>query len=77
MTLNELSPAYRESAELIGQRLAELRLARRETRDEKTRAALQRRILDLKPLYTQCRELAVLTAHYYDRSFTRHEKYTL
>ena len=34
-------------------------------------AALRRRIGELQ------RELAALTAHYYDRSYHRHERYTL
>ena len=77
MTLAQLSPAYEESAAALGARLKELRQARRESADPEVQRRLGRRILELKPLYTQCRELAQLTAHYYDRSFYRNEKYTL
>ena len=77
MTLAELSPAYLDSAQQIGQRLKQLRQAYHATQDEEQRRCYQRRILELKPIYTQCRELAALTAHYYDRSFCRNAKYTL
>ena len=38
---------------------------------------LRRRIAELTPILTQMNELAELTAHYYDRSYHKHEKYTL
>lgn len=38
---------------------------------------LKRRITDLMPLLQEARDLALLTAHYYDRSYYRNEKYTL
>ena len=34
-------------------------------------------LLELTPLLQETRELAALTAHYYDRSYHRHERYTL
>lgn len=77
MTLAQLSPYYQESAALIGQRLKELRQARRQSDDEAHQKVLERRISELKPIYTECRELARLTAHYYDRSFYRNAKYSL
>ena len=77
MTLAQLSPYYQHSAALIGGRLKELRLLQREATNEEDRRRLERRILELKPLYTECRELARLTANYYDRSFYRNAKYTV
>ena len=77
MTLAQLSPYYQESADLIGTRLKELRAARHQTENEAYQKSLDRRILELKPIYTECRELARLTAHYYDRSFYRNAKYSL
>jgi hypothetical protein len=77
MTLRELSPAYREAAELLARRIRELRLAVEETEDPVEKWNLRRRILELKPLLTQMRELAELTEHYYDRGFWRDEKYTV
>ena len=77
MTLAQLSPYYQESADLIGTRLKELRTERRQTEDEAYQKSLDRRILELKPIYTECRELARLTAHYYDRSFYHDKQYCL
>ena len=39
--------------------------------------ALRRRIAELTPLLQETRELAALTARYYDRSYHRHERYTI
>jgi UDP-N-acetyl-D-mannosaminuronate dehydrogenase len=38
---------------------------------------LERRIRDLQPLLRQSRELAELTARYYERGYHRSEKYTV
>ena len=35
--------------------------------------ALRRRLLELQPLLRQCRQLAQVTAHYYDRSDRSHD----
>ena len=49
----------------------------REQEDEAERYALRRRIAELTPLLQETRELAALTARYYDRSYHRHERYTI
>ena len=54
-----------------------MRQAARELKDEEDRRLLRRRITELTPLLQETRELAALTAHYYDRSYHRHERYTL
>ena len=77
MTLSELSVEYGNSAELITQRLRLLREMERLCTDEVERQHLHRRILELRPLLQQCRELQRLTAHYYDRSYYRDGKYCL
>ena len=76
MTLRELSPAYREAAELLSRRIRELQQAAAKTEDPEELWHLRRRIQDLRPLLTQSRELAELTEHYYDRGYWRSEKYT-
>ena len=76
-TLQELSESYAYSAELLSRRLAQLRQEEREARDESQRFSLHRRILDLEPLLRQCRQLHRLTAHYYDRSYYRDERFTV
>ena len=76
MTLLEMSALYAESAAALRRRIGELRQAARELKDE-DRRLLRRRITELTPLLQETRELAALTAHYYDRSYHRHERYTL
>ena len=41
------------------------------------RRALEGRARLLEGMLREMRELAVLTAHYYDRSYHKHERYTL
>ena len=77
MTLLEMSVEYGKSADLIARRLRLLRELERRCTDETERTHLHRRILDLRPMQQQCRDLQKLTAHYYDRSFTRDERYCL
>ena len=77
MTLRELSPAYREAAELLSRRIRQLQLAASKTKDPEELWRLRRRIGDLKPILTQMRELAELTEHYYARGYWRSEKYSL
>ena len=77
MTLAEMSRLYTESAAAIRQRIAELRRSAREQDSEEESRALRRRIAELTPLLQETRELAALTARYYDRSYHRHERYTI
>ena len=77
MTLLELSEQYEFSSQLLRQRIAVLRKMAQEATDEEARRRLQRRVHDLQPLLSQCRQIRDLTAHYYERSFHRHENYTL
>jgi len=77
MTLLELSEQYAHSAHLLRMRIRTLRQMERTAEDEETRKRLHRRIADLQPMLTQCRQLQLLTAHYYERSFHRNERYTL
>lgn len=77
MTLMELSAAYADSAARIRVRMAELRAAAKEAPDPETARALRSRMAALTPLLREMRELSELTAHYYDRSYHKHERYTL
>ena len=76
MTLAEMSGLYAESAAVLRQRIVYLRQSAGEM-DGAERCALQRRIAELTPLLQEARELAALTARYYDRSYHRHERYTI
>ncbi len=77
MTLFEMSASYRDSAAAIHGRIVELRGLERAQTDPEAAFRLRRRIDELTPLWREARELAALTAHYYDRSYHKHEKYTL
>ena len=77
MTLLELSAQYAADADTIRRRIAELRAAERAAGDLEEARRLRQRIVSLQPLLQEMRELAVLTARYYDRSYHKHEKYTL
>ena len=68
---------YAAAAELISRRLALLRQAQRDATDPLRRAALERRIAALRPLLRECRQLQRLTAHYYDRSYCRDQRYRI
>ena len=77
MTLLELSADYRQSADLLRGRIAELRAAAKAQEDPDLARRLRLRAEGLVPLLREMRELAVLTARYYDRSYHNHDKYTL
>ena len=77
MTLLEMSVYYAESAALIRTRIAELTAAEKAETDPIAARRLRLRAETLRPLLREMRELAVLTARYYDRSYHKHEKYTL
>ena len=49
----------------------------RQLSDPEEVRALRARIAALDPLLREAKALAELTAHYYDRSYHNHEKYTL
>lgn len=76
MTLYEMSFVYREDALRFRMRITELREAEKTAAPEEG-AVLRRRIRDLQGLLRQCRELADLTAHYYERGYHRNDKYSI
>ena len=77
MTLAEMSLDYRASEERIRQRVRTLREEERHTGDREAAWRLRQRVAALLPILRETRELAALTAHYYDRSYHKHERYTL
>lgn len=76
MKLSDLAQGYAESEKLIGARLKELRAEARATDDPALKKQLERRILELKPLYTEVRDIKKICLYYYERSFWRNGKYT-
>lgn len=77
MTLLEMSIYYTESADALRARILELRTAARQQTDPLEARLLYQRIDTLMPLLREMRELSNLTTHYYDRSYHKHERYTL
>ena len=77
MTLYEISLDYQDSAAVLQLRLRELRAERAGCRTPRQVKAMDRRIRTLTPLLQQCRELAQLTEHYYERGCCRNERYRL
>ncbi len=73
MKLAEMSPLYEDSAQRIQVRMEELRLRLRTTEDPDSVRCLRQRLTELQPMLRQCRQLARLTAHYYDRSDRYHD----
>lgn len=67
MTLLEMSVHYAERAAALRGRIVELRLLERQTADREAAMDLRRRVAALVPLWQEARDLARLTAHYYDR----------
>ncbi len=67
MTLLELSLEYEASAELLRQRIRQLRRALAQEQDPEALFRLRRRIAALMPMLTQMNQLAELTARYYER----------
>ena len=77
MLLSEMSLEYKKSQLAFHARIKELQAAAKAETDPRKAAVLQSRIRDLEPLRREARELAELTARYYERGYYRNEKYTL
>lgn len=77
MTLMEMSVSYARSADALRCRITELRQAAGTVQDPELARALRLRVEELLPLLREMRELSVVTARYYDRSYHKHERYTL
>lgn len=76
MSLENLSAEYQHSAQLIKNRLAELRAELKKTTDPAEVWNLKRRIRELTPMLTEMNDLAELTARYYEKGYFRNEKYS-
>jgi len=77
MTLKEMSKDYAYSAALLRKRLRLLRGMLAVETDPERIWQLKQRIARLMPMLTEMRELAELTARYYDRGYYRNDQYTL
>lgn len=77
MLLSEMSLLYKQDQIAFYGRITELRAAAKTETDPGKAANLQSRIKDLTPLWREARELAELTARYYERGYHKNEKYAL
>lgn len=77
MTLTEISTEYRNNAEEISKRVAQLEARRNACQDRQERGNLDQRVRVLNTMLRETRELAVLTERYYERGYRRNAKYTL
>ena len=77
MLLSEMSLEYKKSHLAFKARMKELRAAAKAEPDPKKAAAVLARVRDLEPLRKEAKDLAELTARYYERGYYRNEKYTL
>ena len=76
VTLSQLSAGYRQSAELLSDRLRLLRKLLAEASEPEEIWHIKRRISELTPMLTQMNELAELTERYYEKGYYRSKKYT-
>ena len=77
MKLKELAVSYRQSAQQLALRIAQLRRERALTEDPQVRRALELRIETLMTMYRETREIAVVCERYYERSYCRNAKYKI
>lgn len=71
MKLSELSVSYEACAAQLQSRILALRAAERLQSDPEEARHLRWRIEELLPLRHEMQELADLTAHYYERGYSR------
>lgn len=77
MLLSEMSLEYKRSQIVLRTRIRELRAAAKAAAGPGDALALEGRAKDLEPLCREARELAELTARYYERGYHKNEKYSL
>lgn len=77
MKLKELAVSYRQSAQRLAQRIAQLRQERAQTDNPEQRRQLQVRIDTLLTMYRETRDIAVVCEQYYERGYCRNGKYKI
>lgn len=74
--LSELGKQYREAAEPIRKRLAELRAKLQQTSDPEEAWHLKRRIGELTPILSEVNAMAECAERYYEKGYYRNERIT-
>lgn len=77
MSLRSLSSGYREAAAKLKIHLRRLRREMRQQTNPDRLCRLKHDYLRCTQMYRECRDLADLTEHYYERSYYRDKRYTL
>ena len=77
MTLQEMSAAYRDQAQVLQRRIGELEEARARSEERAEWDRLTMRIDLLRCIWRETRELSVLLERYYERGYRRNAQYTL
>lgn len=77
MKLKELAVSYRNSAERLSVRIAQLKQERERTQDALQRRALDLRIETLTAMFRETRDIAVVCERYYERGYCRDAKYKI
>lgn len=77
MKLSEIAVSYRESAQLLEQRIRQLKGELSQTQDHLERCRLEGRIEVLTVMYRETRDVAVVCERYYERSYCRNAKYKI
>ena len=77
MTMKEMAPLCRKQAEALRAHIRALREERQAARSDEAREELSERIMVLYPLVREMEDLAEHLEHYYDRGYSRNEKYTI
>ena len=75
MTLAQIGETYRSSADILRQRMRELRCAIKHTADPAEAWELKHRIAVLSPMLRECCRMAELCERYYERGYHPDERY--
>lgn len=78
MTMTQLSAEYRNSAQLLRQRIGELAaLISEENLSGSEKTLIESRLVILNSMLTDTLAIAVLTERYYERGYRRSVRFTL
>ena len=77
MTMKEMAPWCRRQARVLKDGIRTLRQEKQAAESQEVREDLEARIAALYPIVREMEELAEHMEHYYDRGYSRNEKYTI
>lgn len=77
MRLEEIAVDYRHSAQLLEERIYQLKRELSGTQDRLERVRLETRIEILTAMFRETRDVAVVCERYYERGYCRNAKYKI